>query len=259
MDNFYPALDSLFTSNEKGIIGTVVVGHPSCYPTGTKFLIDSQGKICWGDFNLQILNPEDLQEVFRTKQSKVIDCLWQEINMEVFLDPINPKPHLIVLGGGHIALPLVNLGKMLDFQVSVIDDRLSFANQERFWQADQVYCEDFRKAIRQLKFDNNTYVIIVTRGHRHDKTCIEEVLAQPRAAYVGMIGSRRKVAALFREVSADGFTDEQLQGIYTPIGLDIGAQTPEEISVSIMAEIIMVNRLGYSEGLKNRNGGNNGG
>lgn len=259
MDNFYPALDSLFKSNERGVIGTIVVGHPSYRPTGTKFLLDSQGGMCWGDIDLQILKPEDIQEVLRTKQSKVVDCLWQEVNIKVFLDPINPKSHLIVLGGGHIALPLVNLGKMLDFQVSVVDDRLSFANQDRFWQADQVFCEDFRKAIRQFKIDSNTYVIIVTRGHRHDKTCLEEILAQPRAAYVGMIGSRRKVSALFREVSADGFSEEQLQSIFTPIGLDIGAQTPEEISVSIMAEIIMVNRLGYSEGLKTRNGGNNGG
>lgn len=259
MDNFYPALNSLFMSNERGMVGTIVVGHPSYRPTGTKFLLDSQGGICWGDIDLQILSPEDIQEVLRTKQSKVVDCLWQNVDIKIFLDPINPKPHLIVLGGGHIALPLVNVGKMLDYKVSVIDDRLSFANQKRFWQADQVYCEDFRKAIRQLKFDSNTYVIIVTRGHRHDKTCVEEILAQPRAAYVGMIGSRRKVSALFREARADGFTDEQLQNIYTPIGLDIGAQTPEEISVSIMAEIIMVNRRGYSEGLKTRNGGDNGG
>ncbi len=257
MDKFYLALDSLLTSNERGVIGTIVVGHPSYRPTGTKFLLNSQGEICWGDIDLHILNPEDLQEILRTKQSKVVDCLWQEINLRVFLDPINPKPHLIVLGGGHIALPLVNLGKMLDYKVSVVDDRLSFANKSRFWQADQVLYEDFRKAIRQLKFDSSTYVIIVTRGHRHDKTCLEEILVQPKAAFVGMIGSRRKVAALFREISADGFTKEQLQSIYTPIGLDIGAQTPEEIAVSIMAEIIMVNRLGYSKGLKTLNGGNN--
>jgi len=186
------------------------------------------------------------EEVIRTKSPKVAYLTREESTIKIFLDPIYPRPHLVIFGGGHISLPLVNIGRLLDYQITIIDDRPAFANELRFSAADRVICEDFKTAIQKVSFNTNTYAVIVTRGHSHDKTCLEEMLKKDKIAYLGMIGSKRKIAALFNDLREEGFEQEQLNSVYTPIGLEIGAQTPEEIAVSIMAEIIMVSRYGYS-------------
>lgn len=261
MNKTYSLLNTLLQANQAGAVGTVISGHPEICPPGTKFVADHDEQDLLQEMDPDLFHGfrEEIAGVIKARTPKVVEIMWQEAMIRVFIDPIVPQAHLLILGGGHIALPLVSLGKLLGYQVTVIDDRLSFANPGRFPQADQVICEDFQRAIRNQVIDLSTYVIVVTRGHRHDRTCLEEIFAKTPAAYTGMIGSRRKITALFEELRASGWEEDMLNRVYTPIGLDIGAQTPEEIAVSIMAEIIMVNRQGYSLGLKIKNGGKSGG
>lgn len=261
MNKAYSLVNSLAQSNQPGAVGTVINGHPGSCPVGTKFVSDSEGRDLLALMDQELFQRfrEGVLESIRSRDPRVLEAEWQGMLIRVFVDPIVPQARLLILGGGHIALPLVSLGKLLGYKVTVIDDRLSFANTARFPQADQVICEDFQTAIRKQVIDLNTYVIVVTRGHRHDRICLEELFAKSQAAYIGMIGSRRKVAALFAELQTLGWDANTLDKVYTPIGLDIGAQTPEEIAVSIIAEIIMVNRQGFSVGLKTKGGGKSGG
>lgn len=149
------------------------------------------------------------------------------------------KPRLIVLGGGHIALPLCLFGKNLDFYVVVCDDRPFFANNNRFPNADQVICDTFENAINQLKLKYNDYVVIVTRGHKHDYSCLQTIInSDVFPCYVGMIGSKRRAKIVIEQISHESSLKERISKIHTPIGLSIGAVTPEEIALSIMSEIV---------------------
>jgi xanthine dehydrogenase accessory factor len=147
-----------------------------------------------------------------------------------------------VLGGGHIAKPLVEFGSRTGFSVTVVDDRPMFANKQRFPDAEKVICEDFEKSIGQLNLNRSTFVVIVTRGHRHDITCLRKVLKHD-TAYVGLIGSRRRVQSVKEQLVGEGYSKEKLDWVNSPIGLDIGAVTPEEIAIAIIAQVISSKRL----------------
>ncbi|MDR2132304.1 MAG: XdhC family protein, partial [Clostridiales Family XIII bacterium] len=149
-----------------------------------------------------------------------------------------PKPRLLVLGGGHIALALSAMGAMIDFDVVVFDDRPIFANKERFPQAHDVICDSFANAMERLKIRRSDYVVIVTRGHTHDTLCLQGVLRGTLPHYIGMIGSRRRVAIVRKQLADEGFPLEDLAKVYSPIGLRIGAVTPQEIAIAILAEIV---------------------
>lgn len=157
----------------------------------------------------------------------------------IFVEHLAPKPQLILLGGGHVSYFVYQLAVMLGFSVTVVDEREEFCNPSRFPKA-ATLCLPFEKALPQLPCDNSTYYVIVTRGHQHDYTCLSYLLAQQPCAYLGMIGSRRKVALVHQSLLEDGFTQQQIDRVFSPIGLPIHAQTPEEISVSILAQIIEV-------------------
>ncbi|MDR2487448.1 MAG: XdhC family protein [Clostridiales Family XIII bacterium] len=155
-----------------------------------------------------------------------------------------PKPRMVILGGGHIALALVKMAKLTEFDVVVFDDRPMYANPKRFPEADEVICDDFARVFERVRVRATDYVVIVTRGHRHDTECLEGVLDGTAPAYTGMIGSRRRVAIVLKELEARGYAREALEAVRTPIGLRIGAVTPAEISVSILAEVIETKRKG---------------
>lgn len=155
-----------------------------------------------------------------------------------------PKERLIILGGGHIALPLAEFAARTGFQVTVADDRPSFANNARFPQAEEVICDSFVNIIPRLMITRNDYLVIITRGHRHDMDCLREILKLPESIYLGMIGSRRRVKAVLELLEEEGFEEDRLERVCTPIGLSIGAVTPEEISISILAQLIARKRLG---------------
>ena len=144
---------------------------------------------------------------------------------------------LILCGGGHVSLEVAHIAQRLEFELIVIDDRPEFANSERFPMASQVLCQSFLQALDQLGSRESDYYVILTRGHAFDKECLAHVL-RGACAYVGMIGSRVKVAAVRKALLAEGFAPEALDGVHAPIGLPLGGQTPAEIAVSICAQLV---------------------
>jgi len=159
---------------------------------------------------------------------------------------------LLIVGAGHVGKALAIIGDMCGFSVEVIDDRPEYANAERFPEADRITCGRFDEVLDGYPIDRNTYVVCVTRGHKHDETSLR-LVAPSAAAYVGMIGSKRRVGAVLRHLVEDGIDPGVVERVHTPIGLDIGAETPEEIAVSIMAEIIRARRGGSALSMREVN------
>ena len=159
----------------------------------------------------------------------------------VFAEPYLPEARLVILGGGHIALPLVEFASKCGFAVTVVDDRPSFANKTRFPTAREVVCDSFERCFERLRINRYTFVVIITRGHRHDLVCLRQALTL-ETAYTGMIGSRRRVAAARQQMRDEGYAADKIDAVRAPIGLDIGAETPEEIAVSILSEVIQYKR-----------------
>jgi len=162
----------------------------------------------------------------------------------MFLDPISGAQRLIIAGAGHIAQPLAQLGSMLGFHVTVIDDRAAFANRERFPGADQLIVRPFSAAIESLELDRHCYLISVTRGHAFDEEVVRTALRRRNGAFIGMIGSRRRVRATLERLAEEGIPASELDEMHAPLGMDLGAETPAEIAVSIIAEIIRERRTG---------------
>jgi xanthine dehydrogenase accessory factor len=162
----------------------------------------------------------------------------------VFLDPITGAQRLIIVGAGHIAQPLAQLGSMLGFHVTVIDDRAAFANRERFPNADKIIVRSFTAAIEALELDRHCYLLSVTRGHAFDEEVVRTALRKRNGAFIGMIGSRRRVRATLERIAEDGVPASELNEVHAPLGVDLGAETPAEIAVSIIAEIIRERRTG---------------
>lgn len=172
-------------------------------------------------------------------------------NEAYLIEPYFPEPKLIVLGGGHIAKPLAEFGTRAGFSVTVIDDRPSFANKERFPTAERVICESFEKCFDLVNLNGSSFVVIVTRGHRHDMDCLRQVLKYD-TAYTGMIGSKRRVKSVLDQMLDEGFSKEKIDKVNAPIGLDIGAVTPDEIAFSIISQVISYRRLVNKKGVDNR-------
>ncbi|NLW07295.1 MAG: XdhC/CoxF family protein [Clostridia bacterium] len=161
----------------------------------------------------------------------------------VFLEPVVPRPEILILGGGHVGQQVAAVGKIAGYRVTVVDDRPDFANRALFPTADKIICNSFTEALKQIKIGPMTFITIVTRGHRSDYECLRAVIGSP-AAYIGMIGSRRRAKGVLELLEAEGVATELLQRVHSPIGLDIGGETPAEIAISILAQIIQVYRRG---------------
>lgn len=155
----------------------------------------------------------------------------------VFFDVIRPARHLVIAGAGHIGLSLSAMAKLLGYEVTVVDNRREFAAPRRFPHADKVICGPYGKVLKKISADAQTAVVIVTHGHLYDGEALKAAL-KTKAGYIGMIGSRAKIAHIFKEMKRQGFSAQRLKDVHSPIGLDIGAQTPEEIAVAIAAELI---------------------
>ena len=155
-----------------------------------------------------------------------------------FIKVFKAPQSLILVGAGHVAQPMSKLGKMLGFQVTVMDDRSDYATKERFPEADRVVVDDWEKALKETPIDANTYIVILTYAGESDELALRTVV-RSNAAYIGMISSQSKAKGILSRLRRDGIPDEILRKVVTPIGLNIGAETPAEIAVSTMAEIIM--------------------
>jgi len=168
--------------------------------------------------------------------------------MEVYIEPLEPAAHLYIVGAGHVSGELSRFAAHTGFRVHVLDDRERFANRDRFPDASEILVETIPDALARIEWPSNSFVVVVTRGHRHDLDALRAVAGR-RFRYVGMIGSRAKVKRVFDELTATGCPAEWLQQVHAPIGLDIGAVTPAEIAVSILAELVAVKNGKSSPGI----------
>ena len=168
--------------------------------------------------------------------------------LEVYVEPILPQPTLYLFGGGHVSTALARAAHLAGFAIGLIDDRESFANAERFPMAQEIYTS-YEAAFEKLKPNSATYLVIVTRGHKDDMDVLRWA-AGTEARYVGMIGSRRKVISVYNALEKEGVPSERLARVYAPVGLEIGALTPEEIAISIAAELVAVRRNAATAGHK---------
>ena len=159
--------------------------------------------------------------------------------MEVYIEPLEPAPALYLVGAGHVAFHLAQAAHTVGFRLHVIDDREKFANSERFPHAEEIVVESMPEWLTQAELPPHAYVVILTRGHRHDLEALR-ALAPKQLRYLGLIGSQAKVARIYEALEGGGISAEKLRKVHAPVGLDLGAVTPQEIAVSILAELIGV-------------------
>lgn len=224
---------------------------------GTKMLIRNDGSIIGtvGGSIVEARVREEAQKVIREGKGKIcrFDLTGREKDgmicggtLQVYIERIGARSMLYIFGGGHISFFLARLARMCNLGVVVIDDREEFANAERFPDADTTIAREYKEAFKEIHVDRSSFLVIVTRGHVHDQTVLEWALSTD-AQYIGMIGSRKKIKAIYDNLTAKGVSKDLLDRVHAPIGLDIKAQTPEEIAVSIIAEVIQVYRSGAGE------------
>jgi xanthine dehydrogenase accessory factor len=180
-----------------------------------------------------------MAQILDDGQPDLIQIRDGEEGVEVFVEPVLADPVLYVFGGGHVSKEIVPAASKVGFKVVVIDDREAFSKRVDFPDAAEVFHFPFEDVMERLPVDESSCLVIVTRGHMHDKTVLAQAL-QSRAGYVGMIGSKRKKKIIYDKLLEEGFSEKDLSRVHSPIGLDIGAETPEEIAVSIVAELIKV-------------------
>jgi xanthine dehydrogenase accessory factor len=171
--------------------------------------------------------------------------------LEVFVEPILPQPILYLFGGGHVSMAVAKAASSAGFGIAVIDDRETFANAERFPMAQEIY-PTYEDAFEKIRPNAASYLIIVTRGHKEDMRVLGWAV-RTAARYVGMIGSKRKVLSVYKALENDGYRPDEFQSVYAPMGLEIGALAPEEIAISIVAELIAVRRNAESAAHKKLN------
>jgi xanthine dehydrogenase accessory factor len=257
------ALEALRAAREGPgvVVATVIAAPEGTLPApGTKLLIRRDGTTAgsYGGAAFEQTVIEDSVAAMKEFPRRPVQALYYESEgtrvhrleargganaYEVMIEIIEAPVTLLIIGGGHIGLSLATIGEHVGFSVAVMDDREMYANAERFPMADKVMAGDFTTMLADFPIGLNTYIVMVSRGHKQDETALRAVVSRG-AGYVGMIGSKRRVSTVLRHLAEEGFDLETLERIYTPIGFDIGAETPEEIAVSIMAEIIAVRRGG---------------
>jgi xanthine dehydrogenase accessory factor len=166
--------------------------------------------------------------------------------LNVFIEPVIPQPHAFIFGAGHISKSLSKIATIAGFATTIVDDRETFANRERFPEAAGIYADEYEQVFPQLIVNSSSYIVIVTRGHRDDMRVLRWAVSTP-ARYVSMIGSKRKVIGVVKELETEGIPREAFDRVFAPMGFEIGAITPEEIAVSVVAEMIAARREAPSD------------
>lgn len=254
MLEIYQELTNIMARGEQAVLATVISSRGSApRKAGAKMLIKADGSyigtIGGGGVELMILGKA--REAMNSGQPQVmhVDLSGQEKDaamicggqMEVFLEPIRSAETLYLFGAGHISQSTAAMGRMLGFRVVVIDPRPDYNNAERFPDAEQRLVEEYDDAFSKLDVADDGYIVIYTPSHALDEKCLRFAVGTG-AKYIGMIGSKKKVKEVKERVLASGVDQAKLDAVHTPIGIEIGAETPEEIAVSILAEIIQVRR-----------------
>jgi xanthine dehydrogenase accessory factor len=252
--DIYHEIVQLLDNGEEAAIATIITASGSTpREAGAKMLVKPdgsiQGTIGGGNIEKQVIR-EALDVIRQGKARKIEYKLnsgsGQKVetgmicggDTEVFIEPIIALPHLYIFGAGHIGMALAKMAALAGFKISVIDDREGFATPENFPDACERITDNFSASYSSLNIDKNSYIVIVTYGHKGDEIVLEEALKTP-AKYIGMIGSKEKNQTVFSHLVEKGVTQEDIKRVHAPIGLRIMAQTPQEIAVSILAELIL--------------------
>ena len=245
---------------ERVVVATVVRSSlPDAFPPATRLMLEESGRTTGGicpDLDLELVQlARERLEAQRAgiRSYKILGSHLQDVgvqggDIDVYFEILGRQPRLVVVGAGHIAQPLATFAEVLDFHVTVLDDRPTYANRERFPRADEIIVGGYAESLASLNLDTGTYIVLVTRGHVHDMLCLEHVVGLP-VAYVGMIGSRRRVRTVMQNLRDRGCDTAALSRVHAPVGLDIGAHTPAEIALAIMAEIVNLRRGGRAPSL----------
>jgi xanthine dehydrogenase accessory factor len=189
------------------------------------------------------LPPEAISSIKRVMNTEQAEKNALQNGVEIFIEPVLGEPMVFIFGAGHLSYHIARYAKSVNFRVTVCDDRAEFANQGRFPDADSIVVESFETVFDRIDVTKNSYIVIVTRGHESDQTVLEKAV-KTDAKYVGMIGSKRKTLTILKRLQEKGIPRETLRRVYSPIGISIGAVTPQEIALSIVCELTKIRRLG---------------
>lgn len=214
---------------KSNLLATVLEGEAA----GTRYFL-ADGELL-GYTGTGEVNEELKTQITETPQSGIYEIEGQKF----FIEHLKRQAHLVICGGGHVSQQVIELAGKVGFHVTVLEDRPYFADRAREAGADLVLCDAFEKSLQGIAGTPDTYFLVVTRGHRFDRACLEQILKKPYA-YVGMMASRGRSALLKKQMAEDGFDRKALDEMHTPVGLSIHAETPEEIAVSIVAELIQI-------------------
>lgn len=253
MSSLSEELVKIAEQGEAAVLVTIVEVSGGVTQPGAKCLIrDGQAQVdTIGDAKVVAALVGESERHAKAEKSQLVSLTIpdSQIKLEAFFEVMPAPPKLIVVGAGHIAVPLVKIAKVMDFHVTVIDDRLLYANRERFPDADEVLTGDMAQMLKEMNITSSCYIVLITRGHAYDEPCLRNIM-HSKAKYIGMIGSRRRIKACFQRFrDEEKVTEEAIERIYAPIGLDIATETPAEIALSILGEVIKIRRGGKAASL----------
>jgi xanthine dehydrogenase accessory factor len=263
MESIYQALTLLEQEHESAALCTVVRSEGSTpRHVGSKMLVYPDGRfigtVGGGDLEHRVL--DEAWMAISDGEARLLKYNMSDPSrgdpgvcggqVEVFVEPILPPAMVVVIGGGHVGKAVVHLAKWLGFRVAVSDDRREFCTPESVPEADAYYPVSMDKLPEQLKINRQTYLVLTTRGSNVDAAGIQPLLDSP-ATYIGVIGSKRRWATTVKDLKKNGISDEKIARVHSPMGLELRAETPEEIAVSIMAEILMVRNKGTGKQMAN--------
>jgi xanthine dehydrogenase accessory factor len=237
----YKSLKSELDKGKKTAVVTLMNDADSGEGSSYKKFILTEEQLCTSN-TINYLDETTLNKTQFALKTGNLQYFQASNRASILIEPYFPESRLIILGGGHIAKPLAEFGSKVGFSVTVVDDRPMFANKQRFPEAEKVICESFTNCFTGLNLNESSFVVIVTRGHRHDFDCLKQALNY-KTAYTGMIGSKRRVKIVREQLLNEGYPAELIKKVNAPIGLEIGAVTPEEIAISIIAQVISYRRL----------------
>ena len=249
--NIIVRVNDLIATSRSFCLATIIHSSDSDIVPGNKIIVFDNGAIEGGTKHKK-LNEAICKHAIQALTEQKKQLIKIKVGIIVFFDIIAERSKLVICGAGHIAIPLAQFTRKLGFSVTVIDDRPQFANQSRFEDC-KVIVGNFTSVIQNLQIDKSTFVVIITRGHEHDVDCLAEILLM-ETTYVGLIGSRRRVRFVLELLFKKDIPSDRLEDLFAPIGLPIGADSPEEIALSIAAELVCIRRQGSERARKLRSG-----
>lgn len=235
----FEELSTVMESGDKGILLSVI----SLNKSPNKIFLNNAEQL--NSITNIDLTPQIVESIHKLTAKEQFAKKTLPDGVEIFIETISEQPMVFIFGAGHLAYYISQYAKSLNFRYTVYDDRAEFANKERFPQADNIIVEDYECVLDKVKVNKNSYIVIVTKGHKSDEIVLEKVV-KTDVKYIGMIGSKTKTLTILKKLNERGIPDQILKKVYSPIGISIGALTPQEIALSIVSELVKIRRLGHT-------------